>query len=77
MLAHQPTAIHLLFITLRKREALFSPTGQQTIHHEAREQRRVDDRPGGITEPFRWRLEREIPAAWLPGCSTPSLALAV
>jgi hypothetical protein len=26
---------------------------------------------------IRWRLEREIPAAWLPGCSSPSLALAV
>jgi hypothetical protein len=24
-------------------------------------------RPGGITKPFRWRLERQIPAAWLPG----------
>ncbi|MGL6135157.1 MAG: hypothetical protein ACRC1L_13365, partial [Prochlorococcaceae cyanobacterium] len=52
-----------------------------------REQRRVDGRQGGVTEPFRclgfatyeshegerpmairWRLERQIPVAWLPGC---------
>ena len=48
VLWHQPTAA--------------SPTGQGTIHHEAlgsrvllfvREQRRVDGRPGGVTEPFR------------------------
>jgi hypothetical protein len=26
---------------------------------------------------IRWRLEREIPAMWMPGCSSPSLALAV
>jgi len=39
-----------------------SPTGQRYIHHAARgsrvllfvrEQRRVDGRPGGVTEPFR------------------------
>jgi len=121
VLWHQPTGTDLLFITLRKSEALFSPTtryrdlalgpllfhwesqstttassptGQRYIHHAARgsrvllfvrEQRRVDGRPGGVTEPFRclgfatyeshegerpmairWRLEREIPAAWLP-----------
>ncbi|MEX1315703.1 MAG: DUF3427 domain-containing protein [Synechococcaceae cyanobacterium] len=111
-----------LFITLRKSEALFSPstryrdlalgpslshwesqstttaasaTGQRYIHHEARGSRvplfvREQRRQGGVTEPFvrlgfaryeshegericprvaiRWRLEREIPAAWLPGC---------
>ena len=111
----------LLFITLRKSEALFSPTtryrdlalgpslfhwesqstttassptGQRYIHHAARgsrvlllvrEHRRQDGRPSGPTEPFRclgfatyeghegerpmairWRLERQIPAAWLP-----------
>ena len=121
VLWHQPTATDLLFVTLRKSEALFSPTtryrdlalgpslfhwesqstttassptGQRYIHHAARgarvllfvrEQRRVDGRPGGVTEPFRclgfasyeshegerpmairWRLEREIPAGWLP-----------
>jgi hypothetical protein len=109
------------FITLRKSEALFSPstryrdlalgpslfhwesqstttaaspTGQRYIHHATRgsrvllfvrEQRKQDGRPGAPTEPFvclgfaryeshegerpmaiRWRLEREIPAAWLP-----------
>jgi hypothetical protein len=131
VLWHQPIATDLLFVTLRKGEALFSPTtrhrdlalgpslfhwqsqstttassptGQRYIHHAergsrvllyrraeacgyVREQRRVDGRPGGVTEPFRcqgfatyeshegerpmairWRLERQIPAAWLPGC---------
>ena len=113
----------ILFITLHKSEALFSPTtryrdlalgpclfhwesqsttsaasatGQRYIHHASRgsrvlllvrEQRRVEGRAGGVTEPFRclgfatyeshegerpmairWRLERQIPAAWLPGC---------
>jgi hypothetical protein len=117
----QASATDLLFITLRKSEALFSPstryrdlalgpslfhwesqstttasspTGQRYIHHAirgsrvllfVREQRRQDGRPGAPTEPFvclgfasyeshegerpmaiRWRLEREIPAAWLP-----------
>ena len=121
VLAHQASATDLLFITLRKSEALFSPstryrdlalgpslfhwesqstttaaspTGQRYIHHATRgsrvllfvrEQRKQDGRPGGPTEPFvclgfatyeshegerpmaiRWRLEREIPAAWLP-----------
>ena len=123
VLAHQASATDLLFITLRKSEALFSPstryrdlalgpslfhwesqstttaaspTGQRYIHHASRgsrvllfvrEQRKQDGRPGAPTEPFvclgfaryeshegerpmaiRWRLEREIPAAWLPGC---------
>ena len=123
VLWHQASATDLLFITLRKSEALFSPstryrdlalgptlfhwesqstttaaspTGQRYIHHAARgsrvllfvrEQRKQDGRPGGPTEPFvclgfatyeghegerpmaiRWRLERQIPAAWLPGC---------
>jgi hypothetical protein len=121
VLAHQASATDLLFITLRKSEALFSPstryrdlalgpslfhwesqstttaaspTGQRYIHHASRgsrvllfvrEQRKQDGRPGAPTEPFvclgfatyeshegerpmaiRWRLEREIPAAWLP-----------
>jgi len=129
VLWHQASATDLLFITLRKSEALFSPstryrdlalgpalfhwesqctttggspTGQRTIHHASRgsrvllyrcaeacgyvrEQRKQDGRPGAHTEPFvclgfaryeshegerpmaiRWRLEREIPAAWLP-----------
>ncbi|MDI9406484.1 MAG: DUF3427 domain-containing protein [Chitinophagaceae bacterium] len=121
VLWHQASATDLLFITLRKSEALFSPstryrdlalgpalfhwesqstttasspTGQRYIHHEARgsrvllfvrEQRKQDGRPGAPTEPFvclgfatyeshegerpmaiRWRLERQIPAAWLP-----------
>jgi hypothetical protein len=94
VLWHQASATDLLFITLRKSEALFSPTGQRYIHHATRgsrvllfvrEQRKQDGRPGAPTEPFvclgfaryeshegerpmaiRWRLEREIPAAWLP-----------
>jgi hypothetical protein len=125
---HQATKCDLLFITLRKSEALFSPstryrdlalgpslfhwesqstttaasaTGQRYIHHEARGSRmllfvREQRKQGTVTAPFvclgfawyeshegerpmaiRWRLKREIPAAWLPGCSSPSLALAV
>ena len=121
VLWHEPSQTDLLFVTLRKSEALFSPstryrdlalgptlfhwesqstttaaspTGQRYIHHAARgsrvllfvrEQRRQDGRAGGVTEPFRclgfatydghegerpmairWRLEQEIPAAWLP-----------
>jgi len=121
VLWHQTSATDLMFITLRKSEALFSPstryrdlalgpglfhwesqstttaaspTGQRYIHHAergsrvllfVREQRKQDGRAGGPTEPFvclgfasyeshegelpmaiRWRLEREIPAAWLP-----------
>jgi hypothetical protein len=121
VLWHQASATDLLFITLRKSEALFSPstryrdlalgpslfhwesqsniraassTGQRYIHHASRgsrvllfvrEHRKQDGRPGAPTEPFvcmgfasyeshegerpmaiRWRLEREIPAAWLP-----------
>jgi hypothetical protein len=47
-----------------------SPTGQRTIHHEARgsrvlllvrEHRREGERPMAI----RWRLERPIPAGWM------------
>jgi len=89
VLWHQPTATDLLFVTLKKSEALFSPTtryrdlalgpslfhwesqstttassptGQRYIQHVARgsrvllfvrEQRRVDGRAGGVTEPFR------------------------
>ena len=124
MLWNEPSQCDLLFVTLKKSEALFSPstryrdlalgphlfhwesqsnttaasaTGQRYIHHEARgsrvllfvrEQRKQDGRPGAPTEPFvclgfatyeshegerpmawgisLWRLEREIPAAWLP-----------
>jgi superfamily II DNA or RNA helicase/HKD family nuclease len=117
VLWHQPTATDLLFVTLKKSEALFSPTtryrdlalgpslfhwesqstttaasatGQRYIHHEARGSRvllfvREQRRQGSVTEPFvclgfatyeshegerpmaiRWRLEREIPAAWMP-----------
>ena len=121
MLWHEPSRCNLLFDTLKKSEALFSPstryrdlalgpalfhwesqstttasspTGQRYIHHASRgsrvllfvrEQRKQDGRPGSPTEPFvclgfatyeshegerplaiRWRLEREIPAAWLP-----------
>ena len=114
VLWHEPSRCDLLFVTLKKSEALFSPTtryrdlalGPRLFHWESqstttaasptgqryvsggsrvllfvREQRKQ----GSITEPFaclgfavyeshegerpmaiRWRLEREIPAAWLP-----------
>ena len=117
VLWHEPSQCDLLFITLRKSEALFSPstryrdlalgpslfhwesqstttaaspTGQRYIHHEARGSRvllfvREQRKQGAVTEPFvclgfaryeshqgerpmaiRWRLERDIPTAWLP-----------
>ena len=123
VLWHQPSATDLLFITLNKSEALFSPstryrdlalgpalfhwesqsntradspTGQRYIHHASRGSRvllfvREHRKQGGVTEPFRclgfasyeshewerpmairWRLERAIPAGWLP-----AMALAV
>jgi hypothetical protein len=117
VLWHEPSQCDLMFVTLRKSEALFSPTtryrdlalgpslfhwesqstttaasatGQRYVHHEARGSQvllfvREQRRQGTVTEPFvclgfaryeshegerpmaiRWRLEREIPAAWLP-----------
>ena len=89
VLWHQSSATDLLFITLRKSEALFSPSTRQARGSRVllfvREQRKQDGRSGGPTEPFvclgfasyeshegerpmaiRWRLERQIPAAWLP-----------
>ncbi len=103
VLRHQPSATDLLFITLRKSEALFSPS---TRYHDLALRplpvplgEPEQSRQGTVTVPFVclgfaryeshegerpmagasrwWRLEREIPAAWLPGCSSPSLALAV
>ena len=117
VLWNEASRTDLLFITLRKSEALFSPstryrdlalgpnlfhwesqstttvaspTGQRYIHHSSRGSRvllfvREQRKRGSITEPFicigfgtyenhegerpmaiRWRLEREIPATWLP-----------
>ena len=100
VLGHETSQTDLLFTTLNKSEALFSPstrtrdmalgpalfhwesqsttttaaspTGQRTIHHEARgsrvllfvrEHRRERERPMAI----RWRLERPIPAGWMQG----------
>ena len=84
VLWHQSSQTDLLFITLRKSEALFSPStryrdlalGPSLFHWESQ---------STTTEPFRclgfanyeshegerpmairWRLERPIPAAWLP-----------
>jgi hypothetical protein len=91
VLAHQPSATDLLFITLRKSEAHFSPStryrdlalGPALFHWESQSTTTASS----ATEPFvclgfatyeshegerpmaiRWRLEREIPAVWLPGC---------
>ena len=87
MLAHQASATDLLFITLRKSEALFSPStryrdlalGPALFHWESQssttepfvclgfasyESHHEGERPMAI----RWRLERQIPAAWLRGC---------
>ncbi len=52
VLWHQASATDLLFITLRKSEALFSPSTRY--------------RDLALGPALRWRLEREIPAAWLP-----------
>jgi len=38
---------------------------------------RYESHEGERPMAIRWRLEREIQAAWLPGCSSPSLAFAV
>jgi hypothetical protein len=38
---------------------------------------RYESHEGERPMAIRWRLEWEIPAMWLPGCSSPSLALAV
>ena len=113
----EPSRCDLLFVTLKKSEALFSPTtryrdlalgpslfhwesqstttaasptGQRYVHHQALGSRvllfvREQRKQGMVTEPFvclgfaryeghegerpmaiRWRLERQIPAAWLP-----------
>ena len=89
VLAHQASATNLLFITLHKSEALFSPStryrdlalGPSLFHWESQSTTTASS----PTEPFvclgfatyeshegerpmaiRWRLEREIPAAWLP-----------
>ncbi|MEA5391789.1 hypothetical protein VB738_11030 [Cyanobium gracile UHCC 0139] len=73
MLRHQSSATDLLFITLRKSEALFSPCtryrdlalGPSLLPWESHEGKR----PMAI----RWRLEREIPVMGMRGCSSPSL----
>jgi len=90
---HQATATDLLFITLRKSEALFSPTTRyrdraaqprwrlnRTVRVPGlcalREPRRGADLVGSRVA-IRWQLERKIPVGWMPGCSSPSLGLAV
>ena len=62
VLWHQASATDLLFITLNKSEALFSPTEPYVCLGCARYESHEGERPMVI----RWRLEREIPAAWLP-----------
>jgi len=110
VLWHQPSNTVLLFITLRKGEALFFPstrfrdlalgpslfhwesesnitaalpTGQRYILHAERgaggahrtvslsgvcHLRKPRGRAADGVGESLWRLEREIPAAWLPGC---------
>jgi hypothetical protein len=84
LLRRSLAATDLLFITLRKSEALFSPStryrdlalGPSLFHWEsqctttepvvclgfARYESHECERPMAI----RWRLEREIPAMWMP-----------
>ena len=66
-LSHEPSQCDLLFVTLRKSEALFSPTtryrdlalGPSLFHWESHEW----ERPMAI----RGWLERAIPAEWMQG----------
>jgi hypothetical protein len=65
VLWHEPSNTDLLFITLNKSEALFSPStrdlalGPSLFNWESYE----GERPMAI----RWRLERPIPAGWMQG----------
>jgi hypothetical protein len=67
MLWHEPSHTDLLFVTLNKSEALFSPStryrdlalGPSLFHWEYHE----GERPMAI----RCRLERAIPAGWMQG----------
>jgi len=77
VLAHQASATNLLFITLHKSEVLLfvrehrkqdgrpgAPTEPFVCLGFATYEGHEGERPMAI----RGRLEREIPAAWLPGC---------
>jgi len=77
VLAHQASATNLLFITLHKSEVLLfvrehrkqdgrpgAPTEPFVCLGFATYEGHEGERPMAI----RWRLKREIPAAWLPGC---------
>ncbi|MCP9883713.1 hypothetical protein KBY97_01040 [Synechococcus sp. ATX 2A4] len=59
VLWHQDTQCDLLFITLRKSEALFSPSTRTR-------DLALDPSLFHCWE-SRWRLERAIPAMWMPG----------
>jgi hypothetical protein len=67
VLWHEPSQTDLLFVTLNKSEALFSPStryrdlalGPSLFHWESQE----GERPMAI----HWRLERPIPAGWMQG----------
>ena len=57
VLWHEPSQCDLLLITLRKSEALLSPTGQRYIHHAGRGSRvlllvREQRKQGSVTETF-------------------------
>jgi len=80
VLAHQASATNLLFITLHKSEVLLfvrehrkldgragAPTEPFVCLGFASYESHEGERPmaWGIS---LWRLKREIPALWLPGC---------
>jgi hypothetical protein len=67
ILRHEPSQSDLLFVTLNKSQALFSPStrtrdlalGPSLFHWDSHE----GERPMAI----RWRLERAIPTGWMQG----------
>ena len=76
VLCHQPSATVLLFITLRKSEALFSPSsryrelalGPALFHWESQSTTTAASPTGQCTIHHASRGSRASPAAWLPGC---------
>jgi hypothetical protein len=76
VLWRQPSASDLLFITLRKSEALFSPStryrdlalGPALFHWESQSTTTAASATGQRTIHHASRGSRAIPAAWLPGC---------
>jgi hypothetical protein len=81
VLWHEPSQTDLLFVTLNKSEALFSPTtryrdlalGPSLFHLESQSTtttasptgQRTIHHEGERPMAIRWRLDRAIPAGWM------------